>query len=314
MAVKVGSLTLRKNASDNQIIATWTFNNTKYPVDNYSIQWQYYVYRTNVWLAGNTDTSTVKSSTFSIPADASYVRCNVKPVRKTKKKNNKTVRPSSDWSGWKKINVISYNIDTLSAPSVDIPSDSLTATITVTCSDILADRVRIGIYRNDTRVSTPTITNKTNNTYKITQTLTAGYRYKFCCRGENSSTGLFGEWSEFTSDMYTRPAQVTGVKVVSKTENTVRLSWTAVTTATSYEVQYTTDPSYFDVSSSVQSGTVETNAILIEGLSGDEYYFRIRAINSNGHGAWSSQTKVTVGEAPAAPTTWALSSVVPIGR
>ena len=64
---------------------------------------------------------------------------------------------------------------------------------------------------------------------------------------------------------------------------------------------------YFDSSSEVKTLTVTSKSYAeVTGLeSGQEYFFRVRAINEQGESGWSEIVSITIGKAPAAPTTWA---------
>lgn len=73
---------------------------------------------------------------------------------------------------------------------------------------------------------------------------------------------------------------------------------------------------YFDSSSEVKSLTIESKTHAeITGLeSGQEYFFRVRATNEQGESGWSEIVSITIGKAPAAPTTWASTTTAIVGE
>lgn len=73
---------------------------------------------------------------------------------------------------------------------------------------------------------------------------------------------------------------------------------------------------YFDSSSEVKSLTVTSKSYAeVTGLeSGQEYFFRVRAINDQGESGWSEIVSITIGKAPAAPTTWASTTTAIVGE
>ncbi len=86
----------------------------------------------------------------------------------------------------------------------------------------------------------------------------------------------------------TVPAQVTGVTVTPAYFDSLSVSWTAVTGATEYTVQYKTGSTAFTTSDPSVSAT--TDYATLENLSeGTQYRVRVRATNSAGNGAWSAK-------------------------
>ena len=94
------------------------------------------------------------------------------------------------------------------------------------------------------------------------------------------------------------------------------MEWGAVSNATSYDLEYTTKKDYFDNSDETSTKTgIEYNHFELTGLaSGDEYFFRVRAVNAQGNSAWSDIASVIIGKAPAAPTTWSSTTTAIVGE
>ena len=95
----------------------------------------------------------------------------------------------------------------------------------------------------------------------------------------------------------------------------VYLEWSGVSTATSYDIQYATKEDYFDESNAVDtiSGVSATRYEKTGLESGQRYFFRVRAVNSDGKSAWTSPASVIIGTKPAAPTTWSTTTTAITG-
>ena len=66
----------------------------------------------------------------------------------------------------------------------------------------------------------------------------------------------------------------------------------------------------------VSSKTIEVGTTaIISGLdNGDEYFFRVRAVNEQGKSGWTPIKSCKVGQKPAAPTTWSSSTTAIVGE
>lgn len=130
-------------------------------------------------------------------------------------------------------------------------------------------------------------------------------------------------WSDFSDNEGTIPADVDEKKVTVKAKtfgnlSGVKVDWARANNAHSYEVEYTTDPDFFDSSpGNVQSveviGVTEAE---ITGLdSGNTWYFRVRAKNEDGDAsAWTkTYPSIKIGTTPTAPTTWTITSTIKVG-
>lgn len=87
----------------------------------------------------------------------------------------------------------------------------------------------------------------------------------------------------------------------------IALSWTAISNATSYQLQRATNAAFSTgLNTSSQSGT----SVNASGLTnGTTYYFRIAAISSSGQGSWSNTASATATTPVSAPTSTPTTSV-----
>ena len=147
-------------------------------------------------------------------------------------------------------------------------------------------------------------------------TVAAGSEYKVRCRAVDG--GDYSEWSEYSNNVGTipsTPSEITKCNATSATS--IYLEWTKVNNATSYDLEYTTKKKYFDGSDQTTTITnIETTHYEKTGLtSGEEYFFRVRAVNNEGHSAWIDEIKsVVIGKPPAAPTTWSSTTTSIVGE
>ena len=91
-----------------------------------------------------------------------------------------------------------------------------------------------------------------------------------------------------------------------------------VSGCTKYEVQYATNRSYFDSNpDQVHSRTVEnvTHTEITGIETGYQYFFRLRAYNSNDQvSGWSAIKSLKLGKTPGAPTTWSSTTTATVGE
>ena len=312
-----------QTGTDRTIYATWTWNKTH--TDHYEIRW-YYDTGDGVWFVGTDSTTTSKQNTYSAPDNAKRVGFKVKPVPKkvkqtVKAKNGskKTVKVNAwnaDWSTLKCYNIKNNPPSTPPAPTVTIENLKLTAKLENI--NLNATDIQFQIVKNDSKVfKTGTATIKTYAA-SYSCTVTAGYNYKVRCRAVRGKE--YSAWSEYSSDQGTQPAASKGWEFIKAlTSTSVEVNWYGVKNATTYEIEYTTEKRYFDSSNQVQSLTVDATLhwshAEITGLeTGKEWFFRMRAVNDNGHSAWTEIKSIVLGKDPIAPTTWSSTTTCVVGE
>lgn len=313
---------LQSNA-DNTLFATWTWN--KNNTASYKVSWTYST-GDGVYFNGNLSTITVdedypslaRQSTYSIPSNATQVQFKVKPISKTYKKNDtETNHWDASWSDVKTWTVTTP-LGTPSTPSVEIDKFKLTATLDNV--DIYnATDIEFQVIKDNS--PSPFATNKAaivtgHASYAFT--VSAGSQYKVRCRAYNSNDKTYSEWSQYSQNKSTIPsAPESIIEIKALSETSVYISWSPVENATGYGIEYTTKKMYFDSSKEVQSLTVSDTVTHAEvtGLSaGEEYFFRVKATNSEGDSGWSEIKSVTIGKTPAAPTTWSSTTTAIVGN
>ena len=300
-----------QTGSDRTLYATWSWS--KANTANYEIRWTYST-GDGVDFIGSSSTTTDTQSTYSIPDNAVAVMFCVKPVSETYTKDNNTVNYwTAGWSTKKTYYVANLPPDVPSGLTVEINKYTLKATLNNVASN--TSEIEFQIVRNDLSVfNTGTAPVRTSTAiYQVA--VDAGYHYKVRVRGVRN--GLTSEWSEYSDNYNTipkPPETITELKAVSKTS--VSISWTEVTTATSYGIEYTDNKDNFDVTSGTSSTQVDVGTTFtITGLeSGHEYFFRVKAINDEGESPYTEIKSVIVGQKPTSPTTWSNSSTVTVGE
>ena len=126
--------------------------------------------------------------------------------------------------------------------------------------------------------------------------LTPGTSYTY----KAYSTSTCGTELATASAFLTKPAQVTGVSAATGNTQLV-VSWTAVTSATGYTVQWKSGTQEYG---SGRQATATGTAHTVTGLTnGTQYTLRVKATNGTGDGAWSADATGT----PAAVTLTASS-------
>lgn len=285
-------------------------------LDHYEVKWTYDT-GDGVWFEGSSSDVNVKQATYSAPESALRIRVTVKPVAKKRKVNGKD---TSYWSGSSvsaTYSIAANPPEVPSVPTVEIDKYKLTATIE-NITDARSDQIQFQILNGTTVVNTGTVDVKTARA-SYSCSISAGGDYRVRARSVNlyGSTKNYSEWSNYTSSLATIPNPPSGITACrAASETSVYLEWSAVTTATSYDIEYTTEMRYFDGSSETTTVSgIDYTHYEITGLeSGDEYFFRVRATNDEGSSAWTAVKSCVIGEAPSAPTTWSSTTTAITGE
>lgn len=300
--------------SNRAMYAGWTWAKHS-STDHYKIIWSY-SYGIGIEFKSESTTKE-RYSTYTPPDYATHVTLIVRAMGKPKTVNGSQVEnPISEWSTRKTYWYTSNKPETPPAPTVTIKDYTLTA------------ELRNLDLENATHIKFQVAIQGSNKAYKtsgnipIVQkraayscTVAAGNTYVVRCK----AIGASGEsdWSDGWSDgAETKPSASSGITVCrGESETSVYLEWSAVDTATGYEIEYTTDKSYFDESSETTTLTSSTNRYTVTGLEpGQQYFFRVRAVNEQGESAWTSIKSVIIGTPPAPPTTWSSTTTAVVGE
>lgn len=293
------------------LYASWKWD--KSDTDHYEIRWSYKDPKVSEWIVGSSSSVNEKQATYSVPSDATRVKFVVKPVSTSSTKNNKTVyKWTAAWSTDK----IFYYSKPPAAPSnlnVTIDRYQLKATVSNVGADI--DKVRFEVVKDDKNVVATATVNATTQSATYVVKVAAGGVYKVRCQAIEDKQA--SEWSSYSSDVYSAPdtpSSITSVRATSSTS--VYLSWSKVTNAEAYDIEYTTDKTMFDGSDQCTSiNSIETTHYTISNLqTGKEYFFRVRAVREGQTSGWCAIRSVIVGKDPVAPTTWSSTTTAIVGE
>ena len=321
--VKLSNINLQAGTT-NTYYVTWTFAK-KYAKNtaNYKVVWQYAT-GNGVWFYGNGDngsTTTTKQSTYSPPSNAKKIRVKVKPVAKTEKKDKKTTPKYSGaaWCSWKgkTLDGSSY-IEEPNAPSVSVSYTALTATVDYDNDERKVTAIKFEVVEDNTKKYFTGEAALQHGTATIVITVNPGHNYKV--RAAARYGNAYSDWSDFSSAVATMPGDISGkIEARATSETEVFLDWNDAVNAHHYEIEYTKNKSYFNISSSeVQSDTTTGHDTVwyISNLeTGKTWYFRVRGVGSDGTpGHWSfAIASVTLGTKPNPPTTWTYTYTAIVG-
>lgn len=233
----------------------------------------------------------------------------------------------SDWA-YKEYDFRNNPPDLPPDPTLEIDSNNkLTVTFNNIDTDINADSIEVAVYQDNTiKYKTGTVSINTETNYASYQiTVDAGHYYKVRARAVRGS--IYGGWTNFTDNEQScplAPEQITTLRTEVISEQGAKqygvfVEWPEVPTAKQYELQWTTNTSYFDQSDNVQSQTTEEGQgprLLVTDIeTGHEWFFRVRSINDKGNSPdWSEIKSIAFGSKPSAPTTWSSTSSAVIGE
>ena len=285
-------------------------------LDHYTVSWSYDT-GDAIWFSGGSSDVKVKNATYSPPNNAIRVKVSVKPVSKTYKVND---TDTSYWTGStvSKEYVVSNNPPEVpSVPTVTVDKYKLTASLE-NISDPRTDQIQFEVYNGTKVIKTGTITVLTMRA-SFSCTVEAGGDYRVRCRAINlnNNSKVYSAWSNFSSSIGTIPSTPAGITVCrASSETSVHLEWSSVNSADTYDIEYTTKLEYFDGSDQTTTITgIEFTHYEKTGLeSGDEYFFRVRAVNDKGSSGWTDPKSVIIGKKPAAPTTWSSTTTAITGE
>ena len=297
--------------TDRTIFATWKWE--KKNTENYEVRW-YYGTGDGVKFIGNSGTTEDKQSVYNAPENATKVVFRVKPVaKKNKVKGTETAYWEATWSTEKTYYLSDNPPIAPGAPEVTIKGTTLTAELDNL--NVNGDTIKFQVVKdNKTVFSTGTSAIKTAHA-SYSCTVNAGSEYKVRCKTIRGS--LESEWSEYSENAGTAPATPDSIlELRALSETSIYMDWSKVSTAESYEIQYVSKKSRFDSSNEAQSLTIESvvSHAEIDGLeSGNEWFFRVRAVNEHGESGWTDIKSVKIGKAPIAPTTWSSTTTATTG-
>ena len=302
--------------SDGTLFATWSWSRSY--TESYDIEWTYDT-GNSVWFIGNKSNTTDKQSTYSIPSNAKRVRFRVKPIAQLyDTPSGQSRRWSASWSTEKIYDTSNLPPKTPSTPSVEIDNFKLTATIdNINASELNATGIQFQIVKNDNSIfKTGNATINTSLNYvSYSCTVSAGAEYKVRCRSYRGN--VYSEWSSYSSNVETIPSTPSSITTCkANSETSVYLKWGSVNGATSYDIEYATKKEYFDrTDSTTTKSGIKLNYFEVTGLeSGQEYFFRVRAVNNKGSSGWTSIKSTVIGKEPSAPTTWSSTTTVVTGE
>lgn len=297
--------------TDRTVFATWTWDRSN--TEKYNTVW-YYDTGNGVWFVGNDSETKDKQSVYTAPENAKRVQFKVKPISETRTVNN---NETSYWTAnWSTVKTYDFSNNPPVAPSTPtVTLDQYTLTAELSNLDLNANQIEFQVVKDNTSVYKSGKITITTGHAAYSCTVAAGSKYKVRCRSWRGD--LSSDWSEYSDNVETIPSAPSGINTCrAQSETSVYLAWNPVPNAKTYEIEYATKKEYLDGSNqtTTQSG-IESTHYELGGLeSGNQYFFRVRAVNEKGESGWSGIASVTIGVKPAAPTTWASTTTAIVGE
>lgn len=332
-------------ASDSgTLFATWKWDKSN--TDSYKVSWKYTTGNGNeFWLTGNSTTISVdeddpnasKISTYQFPERAREVKFKVKPISKTKKDKDGneshywTANWSKEWTWTNRTPIVTPPV-----PNIELDEkDKLKLNISIDNLPINegvgseGNYIEFKIIKNNTDVVKSsgklrikdTVVSGANAYVSYSCNVAAGAQYKVCARAWFGY--LYSDWSDFSSNVQTIPVAPARIKTIrANSETSIYLEWEYLNDgekssgADTYEIEYTTEKKNFDsTNQTTKVSSIELTHFEVTGLEpGEEYFFRVRAINEAGESTWTAIQSVVLGSKPAAPTTWSSTTTVITGE
>lgn len=319
--VKMGLLA---NVKDT-LVATWDWARGS-ETEKFEIEWWYTTASGKVatWYLSSSNstsggTSEYEYAIISVPANARRVKVRIKPISKTKDPSNgkTTTHFDGKWSTYAEW-TDSTPLETPGVPSIKMEDLKLTASldnIKITgATKIEFQVIKDNASKEFASYKSPITTGHASHVFSVQ----AGGEYKVRARAW-SSFNECSEWSDYSNGEGTIPAGVNSAPTLKATSKTsILISWPKADYAESYEIQYAIKRSYFDGSDQLQTINVDPEygtSYEKTGLeSGQTYYFRVRAVNEDGHSGWSEISSIVIGSKPTTPTTWSSTTTAAVGE
>lgn len=327
-----------EGTSENRgMYAAWTFTGV-YASKTAKYKYRWTQYKNGKWVIGGEGETTAAGSIYcysewSADATATKVRFKVLPIPTThqEKDSSGNTKDVNDWDGAKWSAVKEYDFSnnpplTPGTPTVSIKDLTLVINISnIVASDLDATRVKFNIVKNNStsiHTSSPVAINKTSNYVSYRYKVTAGSTYTVRACSVNSK-GKESGWSDFSSEVGTKPSAPSRITTYRRNKRSdgsmsAYLEWTAVSNATKYIVEYTTVREDFESApDNIQKKETKNahTSLEITGIeTGHDYFFRVRAYNSDGESDPTVIVTIPIGTPPAAPTTWSSANSAFIGE
>ena len=297
--------------TERTVFVTWTWSKSN--TEHYEVRW-WYSTEDGVALLGSETTTKFTNTTYNAPENAVKVWVHIKPISKQKTVNGKQTNYwTAEWSTEKTYYFADNPPTKPSGLSVEIDKYQLTADLENL--DVNGTHIEFQIVKNDSVVFNTGKAEIILSAASYSCTVDAGGKYKVRCRAVRDE--LYSDWSDYVEAGETvpaTPAEIISIKAMSETS--VYIEWTAADAAKTYDLEYATEKRFFDGSDSttVVNGIEFTHYEKTGLTMGDEYFFRVRAVNSAGESGWSEIKSVSIGKKPSAPTTWSSASTVIVGE
>ncbi len=302
--------------TDRTFFGTWSWSRDN--TAHFEIRW-FYGTGDKAKFTGNSSTvewldNAQPQSLYTAPENATYVSFQVKPIAKTHKVNNSDVYYwTAQWSTEQ-----FYYMKNL--PPAKPPTPTVTMedyTLKVEVNGVEEDNIDIEfeIIQNDLTVYKTGKSKVTRSVAKYSCSVSPGYTYKVRCRALKNN--LRSGWTDYSSNVNTKPnkpEKINDLRAVSETA--ITLTWNEAVTADSYDIEYAIRLDYLGMSNaSTTINNITAPRYTITGLSsGEKYFVRVRAVNTQGTSDWTEAKSIILGAVPSAPTTWSSSSTVTVGE
>lgn len=318
---------------DGSYFVTWGWDK-EYETQSYKVEWRYQREipgGQHIWLIGSQhtlDPASGRQDSYSVPEEAEWVECWITPIAKTHKVDDTDV---AYWTA-QSANIGAYCGDA-KTPS---PPGTLSPEISPYNKNLLevkfqnlkqasenkdVTNVEIHLVKNTKDGKNTLIFRSINvseyGTAKFTYTLEDGCSYMLRARCVAGGQKIASEWTEWSDEFWAPPLAPKIKNIRAETSSSVFVEWDLVQNSLFYEVEYTENEMKFE---SGQPGSAKTkesdqNSLLIDGLTPNVYYFRIRSITHDDvTSAWSNTIKLPIGKRPSAPTTWSEKNVLYFGE
>ena len=302
--------------TDRTFFATWSW--PRGYTDKFDVRWFYGTGDNAKFTGSSTSVDSIENSQpqsiYTPPENATYVSFQVKPIATTHKVNDvDTYHWTAQWSTEKFYYMKNLPPVTPPTPTVTLEDYTLKIEVRGVAEDV--SEIEFEIIQNDSKIYKVGKSKVSTTTAKYSCNVSPGFDYKVRCRAIKNK--IYSGWSDYSDNVQTKPSKPSKIiEIKAVTETALTLTWEAVSTAETYDIEYAIKKEYLGASNaSTTINNITGPRYTITGLtSGEKYFVRVRAVNEQGTSDWTEEKSVVLGGKPAAPTTWSSTSTVVVGE
>ena len=224
--------------TDRTFFATWSW--PRGYTDKFDVRWFYGTGDNAKFTGSSTSVDSIENSQpqsiYTPPENATYVSFQVKPIATTHKVNDvDTYHWTAQWSTEKFYYMKNLPPVTPPTPTVTLEDYTLKIEVRGVAEDV--SEIEFEIIQNDSKIYKVGKSKVSTTTAKYSCNVSPGFDYKVRCRAIKNK--IYSGWSDYSDNVQTKPSKPSKIiEIKAVTETALTLTWEAVSTAETYDIEY----------------------------------------------------------------------------